>query len=83
MSIQLRFFASLREALGDRAELEAASPMTVADARDALIARGEPWSGALARGRAVRCAVNKTLCDERTEVKPGDELAFFPPVTGG
>jgi sulfur-carrier protein len=83
MSIQLRFFASLRETLGDHADFVADTSTSVAAVRDALIARGEPWASSLARGRAVRCAVNKTLCEEAAIVGPGDELAFFPPVTGG
>lgn len=83
MLIRLRFFASLREALGPEASLELPEGASVAQARDALIARGEPFAAALARGRAVRAALNQALCDEGAALKAGDELAFFPPVTGG
>lgn len=83
MKITLRFFASLRESLGASAELQVQDGCTVAQARDQLIAQGEPQASALARGRAMRCALNQTLCDESAVLKPGDELAFFPPVTGG
>ena len=38
---------------------------------------------ALARGRALRCALNQQMADEATPVPPGAEVAFFPPVTGG
>jgi len=51
--------------------------------RDQLIARGEPHAGALARGRALRAALNQTMCAETAELAPGAEVAFFPPVTGG
>ena len=56
---------------------------TVGQARDALIAQGAPFDAALARGRALRAALNQTLCEESAVLKDGDELAFFPPVTGG
>ncbi|MBK7615924.1 MAG: molybdopterin converting factor subunit 1 [Vitreoscilla sp.] len=83
MHVQLRFFASLREALGAAGELTLPEGATVGQARDALIARGGPFDAALARGRALRAALNQTLCDEAAVLKAGDELAFFPPVTGG
>lgn len=83
MQVQLRFFASLREALGAHCELVLPEGATVAQARDALIARGAPFEQALARGKAVRAARNQTMCDESVSLSAGDELAFFPPVTGG
>jgi molybdopterin synthase sulfur carrier subunit len=84
MKVHLRFFASLREAIGPQADLELPEGSRVAEARDLLIARGAPFSQALARQRLVRVAVNQVLCaDEMTVLQDGDELAFFPPVTGG
>jgi sulfur-carrier protein len=83
MKVQLRFFASLRETLGASGELALPEGATVGQARDALIAMGAPHAAALARGRALRAALNQTLCDESAALKDGDELAFFPPVTGG
>jgi sulfur-carrier protein len=83
MKIQLRYFASLREALGAGEVLDVAAGTTVGQVRDALIARGEPHAAALARGRALRAALNQTMCAETTELTEGAELAFFPPVTGG
>jgi sulfur-carrier protein len=83
MKVHLRYFASLREALGAAETVEAAQGQTVASLRDALLARGGAHAQALARGRAVRCALNQTLCDELAVLADGDELAFFPPVTGG
>lgn len=83
MKIQLRYFASLREALGSGEALDVAAGTTVGQVRDSLIARGEPHAAALARGRALRAALNQTMCAEATELTEGAELAFFPPVTGG
>jgi len=83
MKVQLRYFASLREALGTGETVDAAPGSTVAQLRDALIARGAPHAAALARGRAVRTALDQTLCDESARLHEGAELAFFPPVTGG
>ena len=51
--------------------------------RDALLARGAPYATCLARGRAVRMAVNQTMSDEAAALADGAEVAFFPPVTGG
>jgi sulfur-carrier protein len=83
MNITVRYFASLREALGAAESIELAQGATVAAARDALIERGGAHARARARGRAVRCAVNQRMADESELLSDGVELAFFPPVTGG
>jgi molybdopterin synthase sulfur carrier subunit len=83
MNVQVRYFASLREALGPGDTMAVDGPSTVAAVRDALIARSPAHAQALARGRAVRAALNQSLCDEAAVVTDGAELAFFPPVTGG
>ena len=83
MHIALRFFASLREALGADGTIEVPEGSTVGRVRELLAARGAPFDSALASGRAVRSARNQTLCDEATVLADRDELAFFPPVTGG
>ena len=84
MKINLRFFASLRELVGTCQEvLEAAGPLTVGEVRTLLIARGGNWEYALAQGRALRMAHNQVMCDADTVIAEGDEVAFFPPVTGG
>jgi sulfur-carrier protein len=83
MKIRLRFFASLRETLGAQGELELPEGSRVADARNQLIARGAPFDTSLARHKALRAALNQTLCEESAVLAEGDELAFFPPVTGG
>jgi molybdopterin synthase sulfur carrier subunit len=84
-TLKLLFFARLREDLGTSAE-ELALPAgvgTVAALRAHLLARGGAWATALAHGRALRVAVNHEMAEPATPVKPGDEVAFFPPVTGG
>ena len=83
MKVQLRYFASLREALGSGETAELPEGSTVGAARDLLIARGAEHARVLARGRAVRAALNQTMCGEADVLAEGDELAFVPPVTGG
>jgi len=83
MKIQVRYFASIREALGATDSLDVAAGTTVAAARDALIGRDEAHAAALGRHRALRSALDQMLCDESTALREGAELAFFPPVTGG
>ncbi|WP_157270094.1 MoaD/ThiS family protein [Azohydromonas aeria] len=84
MNVQIRYFASLREALGP-GESVAGLPegSTLASLRDALIARGGAHATALARGRSVRCALDQKMSDEGAVLRDGAEVAFFPPVTGG
>ncbi len=82
--LNILYFASLREALGcsgERLSLpEGVS--TLGALREHLAARGEGWA-ALAAGRNVRAAVNQRMAGFDAPVAPGDEVAFFPPVTGG
>lgn len=83
MKVQLRYFASIREAIGQGSESLDTSAPTVAALRDELIARGGGHALALARGKAVRIAVDQTMSDESVALREGAEVAFFPPVTGG
>ena len=83
MTIQVRFFASLREALGPLQTVEVPAGTTLGGLRDQLIASSPRHAEALARGRALRCALNQTMVDEATPIAVGAEVAFFPPVTGG
>ncbi len=83
MKFTVRYFASIREALGASEVVDIAEGSSVGAVRDALIARGGKHAGALARGKALRSALNQVLCDESATVAEGAELAFFPPVTGG
>jgi molybdopterin synthase sulfur carrier subunit len=84
-TLTIVYLARLREALGtasERIDLPA-SVTTVADLRAFLVARGGAWAFELAPGRAVRIAVNHALAGPETPLRPGDEIAWFPPVTGG
>jgi molybdopterin synthase sulfur carrier subunit len=85
MHIQLRFFASLREAVGTAQEsLQLpADVQTAGQVRDFLRARGGAWATALAEGRSLRIACNQQMVEPSARLSEGCELAFFPPVTGG
>ena len=85
MKLELRFFASLREALGVSQESITIpdSIKTIADLRVHLIERGNPWAEVLADGKVLRCALNHHMVDTTTLLQEGAEVAFFPPVTGG
>jgi molybdopterin synthase sulfur carrier subunit len=83
--ITVLYFARLREALGTGSE-EIALPQSVSTLEGLLgllVARGGAWSEELAATRRVRAAVNQTMADGDTAIADGDEVAFFPPVTGG
>jgi molybdopterin synthase sulfur carrier subunit len=84
MKLKVLYFASLREALGSSGEEFELPPgvATTGALRDHIAARGEPWA-ALARAKNLRCAVNQAMVGFEAAVKAGDEVAFFPPVTGG
>jgi molybdopterin synthase sulfur carrier subunit len=83
MKVAVRYFASIREALGPGESVTIDAGATVGVVRDALIARGGPHAAALQRGRALRSALNQSLCDENAALTEGAEVGFFPPVTGG
>jgi len=83
MKINVRYFASVREALGTGAESVETDAPDLAALRDELIARGEPHASVLARGRAVRMALDQVMSGEGAALREGSEVAFFPPVTGG
>ena len=83
MTVTVRYFASIREALGTGSEAVATQAANVGGLRDELIARGGAYAEALARGKAVRLALNQAMCEEAAALKDGDEVAFSPPVTGG
>jgi molybdopterin synthase sulfur carrier subunit len=83
MNVKIRYFASIREALGQGGETLQTRSETLGALRDELIARGEPYATALARGRAVRMALDQDMSDDGATLREGCEVAFFPPVTGG
>jgi molybdopterin synthase sulfur carrier subunit len=85
VKVKVLFFAGLREQLGTSAEeIELpAGVSTVAGLRSHLRSRGGPYEKALADRALVRIAVNQDMVAPTAGIKGGDEVAFFPPVTGG
>jgi len=85
VKLTLRFFASLKEQLGrDAEEVDVpAGVATVAALRTHLMTRGGEWQAAFAEKKLVRAAVNQEMAPAAAAIKAGDEVAFFPPVTGG
>ena len=83
MNLTVRYFASIREAVGHGSEAVQTQAATLADLRTELIARGGAYADVLAPGRAVRMALNQDLCEASVALIDGCEVAFFPPVTGG
>jgi molybdopterin converting factor subunit 1 len=82
--LSILYFAWLRERIGV-AEERLALPdgvITVADLIGFLSARSPAHEAAFGT-RTIRCAVNQEFADHSTRLAPGDEVAFFPPVTGG
>ena len=83
MKISVRYFASVREALGQGGETVETSVGDLGALRDELVARGGAYAQSLARGRAVRVALDQVMSEESAALREGCEVAFFPPVTGG
>lgn len=84
-TVRILYFARLRETLG-KGEEELVLPegiATVGALGGFLRQRGGAWATELGTGKAVRVAVNQDMAGPETAVKGGDEIAFFPPVTGG
>lgn len=82
MKISIRYFASVREALGSGETIESGAP-TLAALREELIARGGAYATVLAHGKAVRMALDQVMSADSAPLRDGSEVAFFPPVTGG
>ena len=83
MKLVVKYFASIREAVGQGAEAIDTTSETLAQLRDELIARGGAYAQSLARGKSVRVAIDQVMSDESAALREGCEVAFFPPVTGG
>ena len=83
MQVHIKYFASIREALGRSSETWQTSALTLGDLRLALVQRDALENHPLAAGRAVRIALNQLMCEESAEIFEGAEVALFPPVTGG
>lgn len=83
LTVQVRYFAALREVLGEGEAVTLPSGSTVGTLRDHLIARSPAHAQALDRRRLVRTACQHSLCGESELLGDANEVAFFPPVTGG
>ena len=82
LTVQLRYFASIREDLNCDGESWQTHVSSVGALRDELVARG-PAFQCLAADQPVRMALNQEMCAHDASLSEGCELAFFPPVTGG
>lgn len=82
MSVKILYFAGLKEKLGMPAEnIDLPADVTTVGAlRDWLVSQGRE---ALATAKNLRCAINQDMAKLDATIKDGDEIAFFPPVTGG
>jgi molybdopterin synthase sulfur carrier subunit len=85
VKVSVRYFASVKEQLGkDAEEVELPSGVsTIGGVRAHLKSRGGAYEEVFADKRLVRSALNLEMVKPTEAVKAGDEVAFFPPVTGG
>ena len=83
MKVTIKYFASIREAIGQGSEVRDTTATTLAALRDELLTATPAHAASLARGRSVRMALNQVMSDEAALLSEGCEVAFFPPVTGG
>jgi sulfur-carrier protein len=83
MQVTIRYFASVREALGHSSETIGTEATTLAELRADLSARSLRHADALAPGKAVRMALDQVMRSGDALLHEGCEVAFFPPVTGG
>lgn len=81
--INILYFASFRDMLGKADEQLKVEASTVSDLIDELSQRGDNWAQALRDNQNLQIAVNHDVAQRDTAIKAGDEVAFFPPVTGG
>ncbi|MCJ7799645.1 MAG: MoaD/ThiS family protein [Polaromonas sp.] len=83
MKVTIKYFASVREAIGQGSEVRETRALNLSDLRDELLAASPAHAASLARGKSVRMALNQVMSDESAVLSEGCEVAFFPPVTGG
>jgi sulfur-carrier protein len=85
MNIKVLYFARIKEAVNYSSE-EVALPdevTTVIALKNYLSQRGENWTNLFSGKQVIRAAINHALVDDLAKIQAGDEVAFFPPVTGG
>jgi sulfur-carrier protein len=86
MKITVKYFASIREAIGQSSEVLQTSATTLGQLRNELAARGGAYAECLDaafKGKTLRMALNQDMSDDHAVLLEGCEVAFFPPVTGG
>lgn len=85
MNIKVLYFARLKEAVNySTEEIDLpADVATVTTLKNYLAKRGETWADLFNGKQVIRAAINHTLVDDLAKIQTGDEVAFFPPVTGG
>ncbi len=83
--IDVLYFASLREQLATAKEQYEATDQitTIGELKQQLAQRGGAWAELFNREQGLLCSVNQQMANEDAKIKSGDEVAFFPPVTGG
>jgi molybdopterin synthase sulfur carrier subunit len=80
--IRILFFAQIKEVIGVGEYQVSGDFKTAAQLRDHLATLGDKWALALQEGKLLM-AINQTLSEWDAPISDGDEVAFFPPVTGG
>ena len=85
MKVKVRYFASIREKVGkDAEEIDVPAGVATIEALCGhLRGRGENYENAFSGKTLLRAAVNQDMAQPSARIKAGDEVAFFPPVTGG
>jgi sulfur-carrier protein len=86
MKVTVKYFASIRESIGQGSEVLQTTATTLGQLRGELVARGGAYAESLDvafKGRTLRMALNQDMSDDAAVLLEGCEVAFFPPVTGG
>ena len=84
MSVRVIFFANIREDLGtDSVDIEVTGPMRINGLISLLVENNAPEWLKVLTAENIRIAVNQTIVNGNSDITDGDEIAFFPPVTGG
>lgn len=85
MNIKILYFARIKESVNYSTEdiILPSDVSTIAALKNFLAQRGEVWADLFNGKQTIRAAINHTLVDNMATIHEGDEVAFFPPVTGG
>jgi sulfur-carrier protein len=85
MNIKVLYFARIKESVNYSTEnvLLPDDVKTIADLKNYLAQRGDVWTDLFSKQQAIRAAINHELVNNIAVIRDGDEVAFFPPVTGG